>query len=277
MAQWHAWSNAAQTPNVSSFDAYPQPMLTDIAFDGDAMVLGMRDRFGDQMGNQAYGKSRYPANTTLMTGLTAGDLLRACPGGWLRYRSQRELRRPPRPRAGNGEGPGGGEFYSTDDELRTTSSASAGLHRCRASTRTSPPCSTRYSPTSSGDSGFNDGGVVWSANATGARARNGFRLYNDDIDPAGSIFGKAHGLGDLELLCDEPPVQIGNRVWLDDGGGSQTQVRRNPWYQGRDRHPRIRPGRSSRARRPTPRASTTSRTSTRTPATRSGSTRPSRR
>ena len=80
VAQWRAWVNAAQAPNVGSFDAYPQAMLSDIAFDRDAMVLGMRDRYGDQMGNAAYGP-RYPANTSLLTGLTAGDLLRACPTG----------------------------------------------------------------------------------------------------------------------------------------------------------------------------------------------------
>ena len=205
-----------RTPNVSDFDAYPQPMLTDIAFDGDAMVLGMRDRFGDQMGNQAYGP-RYPANTTLMTGLTAGDLLRACPGGpgWvIEANGSCGGRQGLGP--GNGEGPGGGEFYSTDD---WTPHDQLGLGGVAQVPGFDENVTTMFDPlnppTSSGDSGFNDGGVVWSANATGACARNGFRLYNDDIDPAGSIFGKANGLGDLEARCRQAPLEIGNRVWLD--------------------------------------------------------------
>lgn len=40
----------------------------------------------------------------------------------------------------------------------------------------------------------------------------GFRL-----NPAGTIapFGKGASMGDLEVLCDQAPLQIGNRVWYD--------------------------------------------------------------
>ena len=30
---------------------YSQPMLTDIAFDNGSLILGLRDRSGDQIGN----------------------------------------------------------------------------------------------------------------------------------------------------------------------------------------------------------------------------------
>jgi len=34
--------------------------------------------------------------------------------------------------------------------------------------------------------------------------------------------GKAGGLGDLEALCDDAPIEIGNRVWVDsDANGIQ--------------------------------------------------------
>ena len=32
---------------------WPEPMLTDIAFQGADMILSMRDRHGDQLGNAA--------------------------------------------------------------------------------------------------------------------------------------------------------------------------------------------------------------------------------
>ncbi|CAM5386083.1 hypothetical protein SALBM311S_11794 [Streptomyces alboniger] len=66
---------------------------------------------------------------------------------------------------------------------------------------------------------INSGGIGWFDRTTGRRdeTRDGFGVVYD----TDGGFGKAHGLGDLELLCDEPPVQIGNRVWLDDGGGTQ--------------------------------------------------------
>jgi hypothetical protein len=38
----------------------------------------------------------------------------------------------------------------------------------------------------------------------------------------GATFEKGNGLADLELVCDQAPVQIGNRIWLDlDGDGLQ--------------------------------------------------------
>ncbi|MGI9185941.1 MAG: SdrD B-like domain-containing protein [Gaiellales bacterium] len=37
---------------------------------------------------------------------------------------------------------------------------------------------------------------------------------SSDSDPAYSFY-KGNGLGDLEIVCDAAPVQIGNRVWID--------------------------------------------------------------
>ena len=63
----------------------------------------------------------------------------------------------------------------------------------------------------------NSGGVSWLNNATGDAIRR-YQLYADDP----SFFGKAHGLGDLELMCSLQPIEIGNYVWNDtDGDGIQ--------------------------------------------------------
>src|SRR5205823_6017364 len=58
-----------------------------------------------------------------------------------------------------------------------------------------------------------DAGVEWLSNAAGTRSR-AFRVYNGTGGPGG-VFGKANGLGDLEILCDAPPIEIGPRVWND--------------------------------------------------------------
>ncbi|MGB5599017.1 MAG: SdrD B-like domain-containing protein, partial [Thiothrix litoralis] len=54
------------------------------------------------------------------------------------------------------------------------------------------------------------GGTIWLNNNTGTRSR-GVQLYGAD----NRYFGKAVGLGDIEVLCDPAPTEIGNRVWLD--------------------------------------------------------------
>lgn len=58
-ASWERWSN---TVTVIS---KPSPMLADINFDGDAMVLGIRDRYGDQVVFPDYFRGY-------------GDIMRAC-------------------------------------------------------------------------------------------------------------------------------------------------------------------------------------------------------
>jgi len=51
-------------------------------------------------------------------------------------------------------------------------------------------------------------------NQSGKRARNGFELYRTtDADP--TTASKGVGLGDLEMLCDPAPIEIGNRLWKD--------------------------------------------------------------
>ena len=61
---------------------------------------------------------------------------------------------------------------------------------------------------------FGSSGVAWLNNTTGALTR-AFEVY--EPDPAGKTvtLRKANGLGDIEILCDSAPIEIGNYVWLD--------------------------------------------------------------
>jgi SdrD B-like domain len=51
-----------------------------------------------------------------------------------------------------------------------------------------------------------------------------FQVYQDKEHTAGGsatnegLFAKSNGLGDLEVLCDQAPTEIGDRVWLDTNG-----------------------------------------------------------
>ncbi len=87
--EWLPWTNLFRRvpngtnpgqPGQGSFRIYPQPWLTDIEFDvnGD-MILGIRDRMGDQMGVSNYfpGAPVGPGGTGGPSAVAIGEVLRA--------------------------------------------------------------------------------------------------------------------------------------------------------------------------------------------------------
>jgi hypothetical protein len=204
---------------------YPQPMLTSIDFDVDgAMLLAFNDRAGMQLGNRNY--STIAADTGEYEGVAAGDLLRicvnpaapsgyslenagACPGGLVGGSTT------------NQQGPGNGEFFNRDeygtahDEVTIGGMAMHyGLRRVIV---------TSYDALPADQNGpVRSGGLRWFNAANGALT-NAYVIFGRD-QPIGSppgtrvrraTFGKSAGLGDLETFCDQAPIEIGNRVWLD--------------------------------------------------------------
>ncbi|QTR52505.1 SdrD B-like domain-containing protein [Thiothrix unzii] len=66
---------------------------------------------------------------------------------------------------------------------------------------------------------FHQGGVFWLNNKTG-NATSRYFIYDTALQPG--TMAKAAGVGDVELLSDAAPIEIGNRVWLDtDNDGIQ--------------------------------------------------------
>ena len=187
---------------------YPSPWLTDIEFDVDgAMIVGLRDRFGDQSGHLNFSPTNDGIN---YIGNAAGDLLRAgdCTksGIWtiendatvcgIQTQGKDTL-----------QGPGGGEFYwsdyfriggSTPHNDITMGALALAPGTGEVITTVMDP---HYSFTA-GVSHFN--------NKTGARGISD-ELYKGEA----GFMGKANGLGDLEVLCNPAPIQIGNRVFMD--------------------------------------------------------------
>ena len=238
-ADWNPWTTtAAGTPtNGGAEFHYAQPILTDLAFDGKDLILGFRDRFGDQSGSD---KRFTPAATSDTYGTSAGDLLRvcynaatddfitetgntgACPGIAGRPNS----------------GPGGEEYYHWDfydfNDPWDGASITGGFHYETAQGGLLQLAGQPSVMTTAMDP-INDfsGGVLRLDNTTGRREgqgntetvaiadlTGGYTLFEGgDFGgglPAGNgTFAKANGLGDLEALCDAPPLQIGNYVWFD--------------------------------------------------------------
>lgn len=217
-ADWMPWRNTwgGFFEPAAAGVVYPQPWLTDIEFDNGDMILGFRDRFGDQSGNMAF--STTPGDNNLYLGINAGDILRACqnPGGGWDLESNGACGGASGTGAGNGQGPSGGEFYGDEglagfhDEL-----VIGGL----AQVPGQPDVMTMVFDPIPYPGILFDAGVRWFNNSTGAYSR-AYRVFDGDIgdgdfdDPL-ELFGKANGLGDIEALCEPAPLEIGNRVWFD--------------------------------------------------------------
>lgn len=211
-ARWRPWVRAFDEATIIPGTAAnrltgmaPQPMFTGIDFDNGDMIIGMRDRYGDQMGNQAGDLNQLPPPYYL--GIIAGEVLRACqtsPTSWV-------IEGSPGCAVGlaNNQGPLGTEFYFQDnsryhDEISMGSLLHVPGYPETAVTASDPIFNETY-----------DGGVRWFNSADGAQAWV-YRIYNSAADPVPPpLFGKTNGLGDLEALCKSAPVEIGNRVWFD--------------------------------------------------------------
>ncbi|WP_175489318.1 SdrD B-like domain-containing protein [Neolewinella agarilytica] len=220
--------------------SYPQPMISDIEFDANGnMVLGLRDRFGDQTGHLQSapagftinpdpdpGNGAPPAFENMYDGVAEGDILRACgdpTSGWTLESGGAcgGISGPTAPNV-NSNGPGGGEYYSQDDyDNFHNEIAQGGMvivpGQEEVVTIVTDPINSSTE--------FYDAGIVWYRNSDGQRVQN-FLVFSTAVgvgDDDGPTFAKANGLGDMIALSDPTPIQIGNRVWFDSNrDGIQT-------------------------------------------------------
>lgn len=217
-ATWRPWVDTVAAMNIvleapggKQIAAHPQPMLTDIAFDGPDLVLAVRDRVADMFGS-ALGNPTNNADTRLYDSWAAGDLLRACAngsGGWT-MESNGVCGSVTGGGQNNTDGYSNGEFYLDQ-------SVSASHSELMLGGMVQIPGFPSVAVTVYDGTGSYNSGDIATWNATGAQL-TGARLYIN-ISPN---FGKANGLGDLEALRAPAPIELGNRVWNDaDGDGIQ--------------------------------------------------------
>ncbi|TAG29563.1 MAG: hypothetical protein EAZ35_10445 [Sphingobacteriia bacterium] len=228
---WHPWARTFAELTVTGNAGtaiYPQPMLSSLDFDAadGSMILGITDRTGHQAGNANLGPTSI-GNNTLYTANAAGDILKANNTGGtytnFTLENNGSCGTNSTNGAGNGEGPGGGEFYFTDRYQEnqggalgignTANGSNAGTSHEETSTGSianfpgKELIATAFDPITT----WYTGGVRYYANNDGI-AKNGKVLYQGQD---ASVFGKANGLGDLEIITAPAPIEIGNRVWFD--------------------------------------------------------------
>jgi len=231
--RWFAWVTewdidyftVSTAGSAYQHQVYPQPILSDIEFDTDgSMILGFRDRMADQVGFRALspglGTSGDPYTTTTYIPDSGGDIIRVCWNG-----SAYEWE-------GTGSCPTNG---NSPDEPDSGSEATAEYYPGEyIQSGTVPhqelaqgalafaPRFAQVATTVMDPVNYNSGGVHWYDNTTGAETQ-AYEVYAGGNSPAiNGGLGKGNGLGDLELLCEAAPFELGNRVWFDaDGDGVQ--------------------------------------------------------
>ncbi len=215
--RWNVWTDTATPagPHVScaalfGIMTYPQPLLTDIEFDVDgSMILGFFDLWGHQLGED----NQFPNGTGGETAVTGGEILRAYNNNGTFVLESNGTAGPLTGSAGNSQGPGGGEFYSGDNQL--VNAISNHLEIGNGGLALLPGSGQLASTAMDAAGSAYTGGVRYFSNTNGSgNSGSSVQLYTNGT----GNFGKAHGLGDLEFLCDEAPIEIGNRVWRDTNG-----------------------------------------------------------
>jgi len=211
-------SSPAGAKRFESF--YPQPLVSNIEFYNGSMVLYLMDRFGHQVGpftQSPYGEELdhvaahsdilfacQRAEGWVMESVISGD--EACRTGIRAYIRGEER---------------ANEYFAEDTyrarfALHGDVGFGAGVAIPGRETVIHAVFDPIYAVDGRGDTLF-DGGLHWYSVADG-HWRKSLRIYNNitGILPDEGIFSKANGLGDLVALTDIPPIEIGNRVWLDD-------------------------------------------------------------
>ncbi|NPA28207.1 MAG: hypothetical protein GXN91_04100, partial [Epsilonproteobacteria bacterium] len=192
---------------------HPQPLLSDIEFaykDGQKyMILSFLDRTGLQTGyrnSDTSGKGIYE-------GMSGGDVLIAQMRSDGKAVLERSGRVGNRRGKRNGQGPGGGEFFHADDLFGWHQEVALGGIACIAGDESVGVNS--YDPVRvEKETTWATGGPRF-FNLKDGSYRAGKKLYLKD-EPG--VMGKAAGVGDLEVITDAAPIEIGDRVWLDSNG-----------------------------------------------------------
>ncbi|MFJ6783234.1 SdrD B-like domain-containing protein [Streptomyces yangpuensis] len=218
--RWFPWTVGAST-FPQQLVAHPEPLLSDIVVESNGdLVLGFRDRFADMTGYEMPNPN--PAYSNSGSTISGGDLNRAClkADGTFEWEGVGACPNNAATRPTGGQPANVVEFYPGDNWPGVHQETSQGA--IALSLRENRIATTALDPTNQAWTG----GSAYFDRNTGSRGTNTFehgfsiQKLNDPLDGG---FGKANGLGDLEVLCDEPAVQIGSRVWYDrNRGGAQS-------------------------------------------------------
>ncbi|MBP8726125.1 MAG: hypothetical protein KBH75_08975 [Saprospiraceae bacterium] len=196
------------------FCQYPQPVLSDIDFDGDdVMVLGIMDRYSMQGGINQHDLDGHGIHTII----SFGDILRArYDPATSTFALENNANDGFSETAGKntGFGPGGGEYYFGDHAVSLAGlpvereSVNGAVALCPGYRTVATTCVDPFDQFTSGIIHLNNQSGDWD------------RRYVIIPKDFGLLIGKGNALGDIDVYSQPPPIEIGNYVWADRNGNS---------------------------------------------------------
>ena len=195
----------------AEFRCRGQAMVSDIEMTREGlMVIGLMDRTGHQLGYRQFRPTTSAGNP--ISAASGGDILMAYDekGIW-RLESNGKvpgINRTSLYGVGNNEGPFGGEFFFDNTRSVHQDADAGGLVYVPGKTEVLgvivSPNTSEYTI---------GGGVAYYDLINGSNTRIDLTIVDPVFNQVG--IGKANSMGDLEALCDDAPLQLGNRVWAD--------------------------------------------------------------
>ncbi|MFN0141118.1 MAG: SdrD B-like domain-containing protein [Pyrinomonadaceae bacterium] len=228
-AEWRPWLISFPTNIITTYNkSYPTPIFSDMEFSADgSLSIGLMDRTGHQIGYGNYGET----GTTLYDYISAGDVLKVCNSGGNfipegsagctqstsgTYDAPTNAGSTPPELAGTPN-----EFYN-DSSLTGGAGSDGHLETFFGGIGAIPGVNEAVMVQMNPLPTYHAGGFRWVSTTNGSVFRN-FTVYqNPNSTGTDETYGKSNGLGDIEMLCDPAPLQIGNRLWIDiDNNGVQ--------------------------------------------------------
>jgi len=213
---WGAWLSDSTilfngTTGTGREIGQPQPILSDIIFtENNGMVLGLNDRLSLLTGYDNYAPDT--ADTTLYEQDGGGDILRVCKVAGVYY-NEGDVNCPSHTNKDGNNEYFLGDTYDNSSSRVHNEIALGGILYKQGSGHV---VSNSYDPNNLHSSdGYNRSGVTFFDMNTGEQT--GGQLLNGSGTAVGPQYGlaKTGGMGDIELLSDPAPIEIGDRVWED--------------------------------------------------------------
>lgn len=211
--QWHPWLDQWSDFNIPSDYMslyYAEPVVSDITFTEEGSLnVSIMDRFGDQMGQRQFLPiSQY---YRAVEPRAYGDLIHFCMDNTGTYHLEGSTQCPTTHNTTTTVGVNNnGEFYDDMAGDGAQESTIGSAVYWRGAKKVLATVLDPYDGTASDGASLYTQGITW-FNSTNGDHLNFYQVYGDV--PGGQ--GKSHGLGELEMLCPEAPIEIGNRVWID--------------------------------------------------------------
>ena len=208
--RWRSWiTNLTDLFNPNKTHAsLPAPILSDIIFDENrGMILGFIDRTAMQTGVDNFSPDTQDAHTYRYD--SAGDIYRVCNVNGT-YKNEGDAGCPLTDTTGH-------EFFKDDEWTKQNGGHGkhkeitlGGLSYLQGS---GTVATSAFDPAEKDGEHYDTSGIIW------MNRDNGTKLAGQVMvgGPDSLVYnGKAGGVGDLEVLAEAAPTEIGDRVWFDE-------------------------------------------------------------